>query len=186
MVFWSKRWYQKDISKLTDLYLHVLFPNWFFEPIDSKGTKWYWLFIMDVSITLCQQFFIQHSRVTKRSFQEFCLTDYCWQKVPKNQIWDHFWKMIVAQNLCNFELETSKFGYLLIFLFPLPVQSFSKIGQQFVRVPPLNFWWITKSKNIKGAGILIKCLISMLSYLAETLQSERKSKNKQVAIIWSL
>jgi len=27
------------------------------------------------------------------------------------------------------ELDTSNFGYLLIFLFPLTMQSFSKIGQ---------------------------------------------------------
>ena len=33
---------------------------------------------------------------------------------------------------------------------------------------------------------LIKCLISMFSNFAETLHSKRKSKNKQVANIWSL
>jgi hypothetical protein len=31
----------------------------------------------------------------------------------------------------------------------------------------LNFWYITKSKNIKG-GTLIKWLVSMLSNLTET------------------
>ena len=40
-------------------------------------------------------------------------------------------------------------------------------------------------QKFKG-GTLIKCLISMLSNLAETLHSSAKSKNKQVAKIWSI
>ena len=50
--------------------------------------------------------------------------------------------------------------------------------RHFTRVPPLNFCQIKKSKNI-----LTKCLISMLSNLAETLHSSAKLKNKQVAKI---
>ena len=42
-----------------------------------------------------------------------------------------------------------------------------------------------KIKNIKG-GNLIKCLISMLSNLAETLHRSAKLKKKQVAKIWGL
>ena len=45
--------------------------------------------------------------------------------------------------------------------------------RHFTMVPPLNFWWITKRKNIKG-GTIVKCLISMLSNLSETLHSQRK------------
>ena len=37
----------------------------------------------------------------------------------------------------------------------------------FHKGPPLNFWQIPETKNIKG-GTLIKCLISMLSNLPET------------------
>ena len=40
-------------------------------------------------------------------------------------------------------------------------------------------------QKFKG-GTLIKCLISMLSNLAETLHSSAKWKNKQVAKIWGL
>ena len=40
-------------------------------------------------------------------------------------------------------------------------------------------------QNFKG-GILIKCLMSMLSNLSETLHSSAKLKNKQVAKIWSI
>ena len=40
-------------------------------------------------------------------------------------------------------------------------------------------------QKFKG-GTLIKCLISMLSNLAETLHSSVKWKNKQVAKIWGL
>ena len=40
-------------------------------------------------------------------------------------------------------------------------------------------------QKFKG-GTLIKCLISMLSNLAETLHSSAKLKNKQVAKIWGI
>ena len=47
------------------------------------------------------------------------------------------------------------------------------------------FFDIDIYQKFKG-GTLIKCIISMLSNLAETLNRQRKSKNKQVATIWSL
>ena len=40
-------------------------------------------------------------------------------------------------------------------------------------------------QKFKG-GTLIKCLISMLSNLTETLHSSAKLENKQVAKIWGL
>ena len=40
-------------------------------------------------------------------------------------------------------------------------------------------------QKLKG-GTLIKCLISMLSNLAETLHTSAKFKNKEVAKIWGL
>ena len=54
--------------------------------------------------------------------------------------------------------------------------------RHFIRVPPLNFWQIKKIKKHQR-GTLIKCIISMLSNLAETLHSSAKLKNKQVAKI---
>ena len=40
-----------------------------------------------------------------------------------------FWKQYCCAKFLFFELETSNFGYLLIILFSLVVQSFKKIGQ---------------------------------------------------------
>ena len=40
-----------------------------------------------------------------------------------------FWKLHCCPNFLFFEIETSNFGYLLIFKFSLTVQSFRKIGQ---------------------------------------------------------
>ena len=47
----------------------------------------------------------------------------------KRAIFQTFWKDDCCPKSLFFELETSNFGYLLIFLFSLTVQSFSKIGQ---------------------------------------------------------
>ena len=48
---------------------------------------------------------------------------------------EYFPNLLETALLCAkflfFELETSNFGYLLIFKFPLTVQSFSKIGQHW-------------------------------------------------------
>ena len=63
-----------------------------------------------------------------------------------------------------FWVRDFKLWLLAFFLFPLTVQSFSKIGK----------------------GTLIKCLISIFSNLAETLHISANFKNKQVAKVWSL
>ena len=60
-----------------------------------------------------------------------------------------------------------------------------------------NFWWFIS--NIQNSNFfdfviyqkfkgwtLIKCLISSFSNLSETLHSQRKFRNKQIAKIWSL
>ena len=47
----------------------------------------------------------------------------------KRSIFQTFWKLHCCAKFLFIELETSNIGYLLIFLFPLTVQSFSKIGQ---------------------------------------------------------
>ena len=47
----------------------------------------------------------------------------------KRSIFQTFWKLHCCAKFLFFELETSNFGYLLIFSIPLTVQSFSKIGQ---------------------------------------------------------
>ena len=50
-------------------------------------------------------------------------------KKVKRSIFQTFRKLHCVTKSLFFELETSNFGYLLIFLFTLTVQSFSKIGQ---------------------------------------------------------
>ena len=47
----------------------------------------------------------------------------------KKSIFQTFWKVHCCPDFLFFEIETSNFGYLLIFLFCLTVQSFRKIGQ---------------------------------------------------------
>ena len=68
--------------------------------------------------------------------------------------------LIVSPDLCFFELETSNFGYLLIFSFCWAVQSFSKIGQHwyytFYKGPPFDFFDFLIYQKFKG-GTLIKC-----------------------------
>ena len=93
-------------------------------------------------------------------------------------IFQTFWKLhCCTKSFSFFELETSNYGYLL-FLFTLTVPSFSKIRQHWCYVfykGPL-LWIFGRSQNQKTSkgGTLIKCLISMLSHLAETLRSQRK------------
>ena len=76
-----------------------------------------------------------------------------------------------------FKLETSNlFATCFFEKFPYLCKVSARLGKlkirHFIRVPPSNFEYITKSKNIKG-GTLIKCLISNLSYLAH-LKKVRK------------
>jgi hypothetical protein len=48
----------------------------------------------------------------------------------ERSIFQTFWKDDCCAKLLFFELETSNFGYLLIFKFSLTMQSFRKIEQQ--------------------------------------------------------
>ena len=78
--------------------------------------------------------------------------------------------------LCFFESKTSNCGFLLIFWFAL--RSFCKVSarvdnidiRHFIRVPPLMFFDFAIYQKFKG-GTLIKCVISMLSNIYETLHS---------------
>ena len=47
----------------------------------------------------------------------------------KRAIFQTFWKPDCCPDFLFLELETSNFGYLLIFLFSLTLQGFSEIGQ---------------------------------------------------------
>ena len=58
-------------------------------------------------------------------------------------IFQTFWKPDFCTPFLFLELETSNIGYLLIFWFPVTVQSFINIGQHwyktFYKGPPLEF-----------------------------------------------
>ena len=60
----------------------------------------------------------------------------------KRSIFQIFWRLHCCVKFLSFELKTSNFGYLLIYLFSLTMQSFRKIGQQlyqtFYNGPPLD------------------------------------------------
>ena len=98
-----------------------------------------------------------------------------WKNLPlKRSIFQTFWKPDCCPNFLFFKLETSNFSYLLIFWFPLTVQSFRKIRQHwcniFYKGPPFDVFWFCNLPKIQR-GTLIKCLISMLSNIYETLHS---------------
>ena len=61
-------------------------------------------------------------------------------------------KCIVALIFLFLKLETSNFGYLFIFWFPLTVQSFSKVGQHwfktFYKGPPFDVFWFCNLPKI--------------------------------------
>ena len=84
---------------------------------------------------------------------------------PERSIFQTFWKIHCCPDFLFLELETSNFGYLLIFWFPLTVESFSKIIQHgyltFYEGPPFEFlvdYKIKrhprgKKKNIQGGPL---------------------------------
>ena len=71
----------------------------------------------------------------------------------KRSIFQAFWKVHCCAKSLFFELETSNCGYLLIFWFPLTVQSFSKIGQHWFKTiykgPPFDVFWFCNLPKIQ-------------------------------------
>ena len=75
---------------------------------------------------------------------------------PKNSfersIFQTFWKVHCCPDFLFLKLETSNFGYLFIFWFPLTVQSFSKVGQHwfktFYKGPPFDVFWFCNLPKI--------------------------------------
>ena len=147
--------------------------------------------IKNIILTWCSQFpFIELQEIYRfRIFPVGLVREADGSGILERAIFQTFWKLHCCAKSLFFELETSNCGYLLIFWFPLTVQSFSKIGQHWFKTiykgPPFDVFWFCNIPKIHG-GTLIRCLISMLSNLTEILHSQRKSKNRQVATIWSL
>ena len=112
--------------------------------------------------------------VNKRHLSSHNFEKINWKINAKRSIFQIFWKLHCVTKYLLFELETSNFGYMNIFKFLQVCNVSPRLNnidvRHFIRVPPMNFWQITKSKNINW-GTLIKCLKSMLSNLTESLHS---------------
>ena len=71
----------------------------------------------------------------------------------KRSIFQTFWKLHCVTKSLLFKLETSNFGYLLIFWFCWAVQSFSKIGKHwyytFYKGPPFDVFWFFNLPKIQ-------------------------------------
>ena len=69
---------------------------------------------------------------------------------------------IVVPNFCLLSLRLQILTTCLFFEFLWLCKVSERFDNFYIRhftmVPPLNFWWITKTKNIKG-GTIVKCLI---------------------------
>ena len=82
----------------------------------------------------------------------------------ERSIFQTFWKPYCCTKSLFFELETSNLGYLLIFWFPLSVQSFSKFGQHwfytFYKGPPFEVFWFCNLPKIQRGD---PCIMSNIN-----------------------
>ena len=75
-----------------------------------------------------------------------------WNPYLKRSIFQTFWKANNCTYSLFLELETSNFGYLLIFWFPSTVHSVGKIGQHWYKAPP-PLWIFGKLQNQKTSNV---------------------------------
>ena len=85
-------------------------------------------FLIKLDIKLCMHLNSGNKHFFTKSCHEFESSAFVFVCFEKS-IFQTFWKLHCCTKSLFFELETSNCGYLLIFWFPLTVQSFSKIGQ---------------------------------------------------------
>jgi hypothetical protein len=86
--------------------------------------------IFSVKISL-KWFFLQENlymRLASRSVWRFWINEKSMYG-HKRSIFHIFWRLHCCAKFLSFELETSNFGYLLIFWFSLTMQSFRKVRQ---------------------------------------------------------
>ena len=109
------------------------------------------------------------------------------QPIEERSIFQTFRKTDFWARFLLIELNTSNFGYLLIFFILLNCAKFEEDWTTFIlhilQGSPFEFWVNYKSKKTSKGGTLVKCVMQMLSNLSQTLHSSAKSKNKQVAKI---
>ena len=90
-------------------------------------------------------------------------------KQSERSIFQTFWKPYCCPDFLFLELETSNFSYLLIFWFPLTVQSFRKFGQHwcniFFKGPPFNVFWLCNLPKIQRGDPYKMSKINVVQYL---------------------
>ena len=106
-----------------------------------------------LKFTILKWFFFQDNlyvRLASRSVWRFWIHEKSMYG-HKRCIFQIFWRLHCCAKFLSFELETSNFGYLIIFWFSLTMQSFRKIGQHlyqtFYNGPPFEF--LVNHKNKK-------------------------------------
>ena len=92
----------------------------------------------------------------------------------KRSIFQTFWKPDCCPDFLFFELENSNLGYLLIIYFLKLCKVSERLDKfdirHFIRVSPLMFFVFVIYQNSKW-GTIVKCLISSLFNLAQTLHT---------------
>ena len=84
----------------------------------------------------------------------------------KRSIFQTLWRLHCCPGFLLIELDTSNFGYLLIFLFCWTVQSLRKTGQHlhytFYKGPPLMFFVFVIYQKFKGGDPCKMCNINVV------------------------
>ena len=138
--------HQKLILKLrnTETFFNQSDCFWPKNPITNTSCDYcQWIFIFYKSKCLCDNLVNKKEKSNDNQLSPFglietvmCQTHWKWpvnqlvltgQNICERSIFQTFWKANSCTDSLFLELETSNFGYLLIFCFSLTVQSFSKI-----------------------------------------------------------
>ena len=144
--------YTRLLQTLVDLHLSFeisSFRTWFLTASSAHAVLKGALFLFSAFSQKCCKF-ASVSEVGSNliSLEQFASV---WIKLDQRSIFQTFWKVHCCAKFLFIELETSNFGYLLIFWFSLTMQSFRKIGQHlyqtFYNGPPFEF--LVNHKNKK-------------------------------------
>ena len=84
----------------------------------------------------------------------------------ERSIFQTFWKPDCCPDFLFLELETSNFGYLLIFWFTVTVQSFRKIGHYWCNIfhkgSPFDVFWFCNLPKIQRGDPYKMCKINVV------------------------
>ena len=98
----------------------------------------------------------------------------------ERSIFQIFWRLHCCAKFLSFELETSNFGYLLIFSLCWTVPSLRKIGQHlyytFYKGPPFEFWVNYKNKKHQSGDPCKMCNINVVLSSSNLAQFSKMKK----------